>query len=133
MNLPYGASPILEARKAGQRPADLLIVSLVGAVDEINPVIVAKPDAKYDWRFLLGLKVCILARPGVRFAPVVLEIGRQWPEWLAVWDVDSQEGADAIVHIKPESLDKHKFGPGDFAAIFWPWTAYENKQFKGAA
>ena len=57
MTLPYGAKTILEARINGQRPADLLIVSLVGAVDESNPVIVAKPDAKYDWRFLLvGLR-----------------------------------------------------------------------------
>lgn len=129
--LPYGARAIVEARMKGQRPADLLIVSLVGMVDELNPVIVAKPDAKYDWRFLLGLKVCVFARPGVRFAPVMLEIGAQWPEWLAIWDVEAEEGADAIVHIKPDCLDKRKFGPGDFATIFWPWTQWQNKKFKG--
>ncbi|NSX16918.1 hypothetical protein HTY52_22765 [Cupriavidus taiwanensis] len=131
--LPHGARPILEARMHGQRPADLLIVSLVGAVDEANPVILAKPDAKYDWRFLLGLKVCVFARPGVRFAPVLLDIGSQWPAWLALWDVENEEGTDAIVHIKPDCLDKSKFGPGDFATIFWPWTAYENRKFKGEA
>ncbi|WP_116312808.1 hypothetical protein [Cupriavidus taiwanensis] len=117
----------------GQRPADLLIVSLVGPVDEQNPVIVAQPGKEYDWRFMLGLKACVFARLGVRFTPVVLQIAAQWPEWLAVWDVDAKEGADCIAHIKLDCLDKRKFGAADMAAIYWPWTAYENKQFKGEA
>lgn len=129
--LPYGARPILDARLQGKRPADLLVVSLVGPLDEPNPVIVAAAGKPYDWRWMRGLKACVFARPGVRFAPVVLEIGRHAPKWLAVWDVDSHEGADCIVHLKPESLDKRQFGAGDYAVIFWPWTAYENKQFEG--
>lgn len=129
--LPYGAKPILDARLQGKRPADLVIVSLVGPLDEVNPVVLANPDREYDWRWMRGLKACVFAKPGVRFAPTVIGIGRFAPEWLGLWDVESHEGADCIVHIKPDSLDKRGFAATDYAAIYWPWTQYENKQFRG--
>lgn len=128
--LPYGARPIAEARLRGQRPADLLIVSLVGPLDEVNPVIVADPAKQYDWRFMIDLKACIFARPGVRFSPVVLEIARHLPLWLGLWDVDAEEGADCCTYIKPESIDKRTFGAGDYAVMYWPWSQWENRQFK---
>ncbi|MCT9125386.1 hypothetical protein [Cupriavidus gilardii] len=129
--LPYGAKPILDARLQGKRPADLLIVSLVGALDEMNPVVLANPDRDYDWRWMRGLKACVFAKPGVRFFPVVRAIGQCAPEWLGLWDVESNEGADCIVHLLPESLDKRRFEASDYGVIFWPWVDFENKQFRG--
>lgn len=131
MMLPYGARPIVEARMQGKRPAEMLVVSLVGHLDEMNPVVVADPSKAYDWRFVIGLEVCVFAKPGVKFHPVVCELYRHAPAWIGLWDVESQEGADCIVHLKPEAMNKSRFVGADFDAIYWPWLKSENKEFRG--
>lgn len=133
LKLPYGARPIVEARRAGQKPSDLVIVSLVGALpDEVNPVVQATANA-YDWRFMRGLQACIFARPGQAITRLARAIGCHSPAWLAVWDVENGEGADAIVHLSFAAIDtaKTRFQETDFSVIFWPWLACENQQFRG--
>lgn len=56
-HLPYGAQAIAELRSNRKRPADMVLVSLIGPLHEINPVVMARPDKRYDWRFLAGLEV----------------------------------------------------------------------------
>lgn len=127
--LPTGAKPIVDARIAGKRPADLLIVSLVGRLpQEPNPVILADGN---DWRFVEGMQVCVFARKGTPFRQRIAELKYFGASWIGLWDVERQEGADAIVHIRLDRLDQSRFEPEDFETIFWPWSAWQNKQFEG--
>lgn len=60
--IPHGAAEIVALRKAGKRPADLVLVSLVGPLrGEGNPQVIAKASRHYDWRFLVGLEVMLVA------------------------------------------------------------------------
>lgn len=127
--LPTGAKPIVEARIAGKRPADMLIVSLVGRLpQELNPVVIADGD---DWRFVEGMRVCVFARKGTPFRQRIAELKWFGASWIGLWDVDRHEGADTIVHLNLERLDQKHFSPADFETIFWPWSAWQNKQFEG--
>ena len=57
--LPYGGREIADLRGQGKCPADMVILSLIGPLREKNPVLVAKPERAYDWRFLVGLEVMV--------------------------------------------------------------------------
>lgn len=126
--LPTGAKPIVDARIAGKRPAELLIVSLVGRLPaELNPVILADGN---DWRFLEGMQVCVFARKGTPFRQRIAELAYHGPRWLGLWDVERHEGADVIAHLRLDCLDKTRFSPVDFTAIFWPWSTWQNQKFE---
>lgn len=64
MRLARGAWPIAEARAAGQRPKDGVIVSFVGPVDFANPTVFAMPADRYDWSWAVGLDVLVLVKAG---------------------------------------------------------------------
>ena len=53
------AQPIIDARLRGKKPADMVIVSLVGPVGMENPTVFADPAQQYDWRWCRGLDVCV--------------------------------------------------------------------------
>lgn len=93
--LPYGGSEIVAQRSAGNRPADMVIVSLIGPLREENPVVVAKPGRAYDWRFLADLDVMIVAGaltdPGAVRA--VVEPIRAVAGNVSLWISDRQDGA----------------------------------------
>ncbi len=128
--LPTGAKPIVDARIAGKRPADLLIVSLVGRLPaEVNPVVQADGD---DWRFIEGLKVCVFARPGTPFREVCKRIAYCGPAWLGLWDVENREGATVHLWIRPESIDNRRFSIDDFTLDIDAWIPWQNRIFEAA-
>lgn len=126
--LATGAEPILQARLNGKRPADLLIVSMVGRVPEANPVILADGD---DWRFLEGLRVCVFTVKGKPFRDLCRQIAFCGPAWLGLWDVENREGADVLSRIRADRINNKRFGEQDFEVWFDPWSAWQNKQFEG--
>lgn len=127
--LPTGSKPIFDARKAGKRPADLVLVSTVGRLPgENNPVVLADGD---DWRFVEGLRICVMARQGVAFRQHLLAIAFCGPAWLGLWDVDHREGCDVIAHLRLDRLDARRFTADDFTTIFWPWSPWQNRFFEG--
>lgn len=129
MRIPHGAQEILDANKAGKRPDELVIVSLVGNLAELNKTLIADgPD--YDWRFVFGLEICIFSRPGKPTLNTTMAIGRNLPARLMVWDVENKEGADASVHVNLDALDKPYLWPQDWSVIWTPWLAWENKKFE---
>lgn len=130
--LPFGAQRILDMRLKGEKPKDMVIVSLVGQLDEGNPVVMAD-SADYDWRFCRGLEVCIFGKVGAPNRQVALAIGAILPKRLYLWDVESKEGTDLIVHLKENALRKHRaeLKPSDWTAILWPWDGWQNKEFEG--
>ena len=93
--LPYGGREIVEIRSKRQKPADMVLVSLVGSLREINPLVIARPEKTYDWRFLAGLEVMIVAKMSVpaeqinRVKKALLAVN---PEYLGIWFADLQNG-----------------------------------------
>lgn len=131
--LPNGARPILQARMNGEKPADLIIVSQVGALpDESNPVVISDGQT-YDWRFLRGLIVCIFCRQGTPTRHLAIEIGCRMPSKLMLWDVETKRGADVTSHIKLDALDLRPSEfekPRNWTAFIDPWLDFQNKQFE---
>lgn len=95
--LPYGAAEIVALRSAGKRPADLLLISLVGTLREINPTIIAQPSRSYDWRFVVALPVLIVATTETpNIAGIVKAIDTAAPAALSVWFADQQDGINVL-------------------------------------
>jgi len=93
--VPYGAQEIIDNRMIGKRPADMVLVSLVGPLREANPVVVAKPGRAYDWRFLARLEVLIVASTAIdrgAVKRVVDAVLPHKPDYLGVWFADRQAG-----------------------------------------
>lgn len=98
---PYGAAEIFAARKKGKRPADLVLLSLIGPLPgENNPVVIAQPGRRYDWRFLTGLE-CLVVSDSTQPKQAVIEIMDQLkallPTYLGLWFADRQQGINFIV------------------------------------
>ncbi len=94
-DLPYGAAEIVATRKAGKKPADMILISLVGPLREMNPVVVARAEKSYDWRFLTRLEVLIVATTATSkesLARIVESILPHRPEYVGVWFADRQAG-----------------------------------------
>lgn len=95
-NFPYGGREIAEIRAKRQKPADMVLVSLVGPLREVNPVVIARPERSYDWRFLVGLDVLIVAKSSIDKSlvkRVIDAVAAIKPEYLGVWLTDKQNGA----------------------------------------
>lgn len=98
--LPYGAAEIVALRTGGKRPADMVLVSLIGPLREINPVVIANPSRSYDWRFLVGLSVLVVAKSVTTKADVkrVTDALLALPtHYLGLWLADLQNGMNFIV------------------------------------
>lgn len=98
--IPYGATQILEHRKAGKRPADMVLVSLIGPLREVNPVIIATSSRAYDWRFLVDLSVLIVANSNTPTTVVrrVIDAIKALPaRSLSFWFTDRQNGRHLII------------------------------------
>jgi len=105
LSLPYGGAEILALRQGGMRPADMVLVSLIGPLREPNPVVVAKPERAYDWRFLARLSVLIVGTTQTdRVLVVMTSIEAADPASLSVWFVDQQDGVNVLINgWKPRS------------------------------
>lgn len=129
--IPLGGQRIADARLAKKRPADMVIVSLVGVLDELNPIIVLNTERKveYEWWFLHNLKVMVYTSRVVKNWRGVLEaIAKCKPSYLGVWDVENQEGADVYYHPTPESIEKPQ-SEWQWKLDFLPWLAFQNKDY----
>lgn len=96
--LPYGAAEIVALRSAGKRPADMLLISLIGPLRETNPVIVAQASRSYDWRFLVALPVLVVATTDtLHLAGIIKAINTAEPASLSVWFADQQGGINVLI------------------------------------
>jgi hypothetical protein len=128
MIVPNGAQPIIDARKRGFRPAEMLIVSLIGKVDELNHTIYANPKGEYDWRWIVGLDACIYVKPGIDWKPIAMSIARCKPHWLGVYDVDRFQGAHVNALPAVADIEKSK-QHWRWQLHVLPWVKYENEQY----
>ena len=115
--LPYGAAEILELRKSGKRPADMVLVSLIGPLREVNPVVVARTGTRYDWCFLADLDVMLLADTKIEpamFAKILAQIQRVRPSYLGAWFADKQDGLNlAFGSWRPKTSACRRMGIDD--------------------
>ena len=131
MNAPYGAKRIIDSRMNGEKPDELVLVSLVGPLRNEGNMVVLADGPEHDWRFCRGLHVCIFGKVGTPNRQTAIAIGQRLPTKLYLWDVESKEGAELIVHIRESSLHKRgDFKASDWTAILWPWSDWQNKQFE---
>ncbi len=96
---PYGAAEIIALRSKGKRPADMVLVSFIGPLNgERNPVVIARPDRAYDWRFVLALPLLVVARTDTKhLATAVQAIESVRPATLGVWFADRQDGINVVI------------------------------------
>jgi hypothetical protein len=126
----FNAQPIADARASGFRPAEMIIVSLVGRLDELNHTVHASTQKSYDWQWAKGLDVCIFAASGVDWVTTAKAILDAKPRWLGIWDVNRLEGAEIWLH--PDVRDIQK--PRDqwrWTIDFIPFLSFQNKEFEG--
>jgi hypothetical protein len=131
MILPSGAKAIVESRKRGMKPADMLIISLVGETGESNHTIHANPEGQYDWRWLVGLNACIFLRFNLNWKPITMAIAQGKPHWLGLFDVDRFQGADVYALPVIEDIDKPADQWRHQLALF-RWTQHDNERFAWA-
>lgn len=122
------AQAIFDQRMRGFRPADMVMVSLVGPVWTANPVVFAKVPEKYDWRWVRGLDVCVHINDDIDWPEMVKQIGLQRPSYLCVWNDVGKWGARMFVIPmasdigKPMRMWKQELD-------FWPWMDFQNEDF----
>ena len=95
MSLPLNAEPIVAARKARQRPAHPVFVSLVSGVYK-NPTVYVTREMDLhdlDLRFLIGLDVWVVhdGKNIDRTIEVADLIQRENPRTLGTWDVTTKK------------------------------------------
>jgi hypothetical protein len=127
--MPYGAKPILEARKQGKRPKDMILISMVGPLqDEINPVVVVSPNKSYDWRWIRGLVACFWSTPAGYEAKHILDCSNARPSSLLLWDAENQKGYDIYVLPTVESIHLPR-EQWDMKINALRWLPFQEKQF----
>lgn len=112
LSLPYGGAEILALRRNGKRPADMVLVSLIGPLLELNPIVIAKPECAYDWRFLARLYVTVVCTTQTeKLSGTVKAIEAVNPDSLSVWFCDQQDGVNVFIDgWKPRSKDGRRMG-----------------------
>lgn len=93
---PRNSEPILQARMRGERPADPIVVSFVGAIDWENPQVFAEPGIEYDWRFLVDLPVYIVVKPGIECREAIRGIFRQCALYPTLVDIENKTSASVV-------------------------------------
>lgn len=126
--IPHGAQRIIDARNKGMKPAELVLVSLIGRLNEANPCVYADPRREYEWFWTRGLQLCIFASAEVNWRPVALSIKRQSPSSLYLWDADRREGAEVFLIPNMADLDKPR-SEWRLALNFLPWLPSQNEEF----
>ncbi len=96
--MPYGSMPIVQARKRGQRPADMVLISMIGSLPtEVNPVVITDKQSAYEWGWLRGLHACFWTHPKGYSAKHILDAHKADPAALYLWDCVNLKGYDISV------------------------------------
>jgi hypothetical protein len=121
------ALSIASARKSGMRPDEMILVSMVGRLDELNHTVFAD-GRDFDWTWVRDLEICIFAKPDTPWQKVAKAIAAQRPSFLAVWDVETHEGADILLLPELEDIDKPR-RQWRMKLDYLPWLPFQNRSF----
>lgn len=101
--LPPGARKILDARMAGKRPADPVVISFMGRLPwDFEPVVYAG-RGRYDWRFLRGLMVQVFVAPGADVRDQLAAIVEQAAPHVSLVEPERRMAA-SIIDLRPLRL-----------------------------
>lgn len=123
-----GAQSILDARTKGMRPAEMILVSLIGRINEPNHTVYANHKAQYEWQWVRGLQICIYTSPEVDWRPIARSIASERPSFLGIWDADNRQGANVYLLPSPADIDKPK-DQWRWVLDFLPWLPQQNQEF----
>lgn len=127
--LPYGALPILKARQAGKRPADLILISMVGVLpNELNPIVQVEHTKTYGWGWLRGLQVCFWTTPATYLARHIINASNARPSKMYLWDYANEKGFDLFVLPSIESISKPK-QHWEWKVEALRWLPFQEKEF----
>lgn len=126
--IPTNAQAIVDARAKGFKPDELILVSMIGRINEPNHTVYASASRDYEWSWARGLQVCIYTTSGIDWVKVATGLKLAKTEYLALWDAGRSEGAELwywphvdTIH-KPRSQWKWIFS-------YMPWTSGQNERF----
>jgi hypothetical protein len=122
------AQAILDVRRKGLKPAELILVSMIGRLNEPNHTVYASSSKQYDWMWARGLQVCIYATAGIQWRGVARDLASAKPSWLGLWDADLHEGTDVFLLPDTSDIDKPQTD-WRWNFHFLPWLPCENKDF----
>lgn len=127
--MPYGALPILKAREQGKRPADMVLISMIGPLSgELNPVVVADQSVSYDWRWIRGLVACFWTTPKGYVAKHIIDASKSLPARLSLWDHANEKGYDISVLPAVDSIERPR-EKWELRIIAIRWTPRQERQF----
>lgn len=126
------AAKIINLRANGYRPDELILVSLVGRIDEPNHTVFADSRQAYDWRWARGLDICVYASSAVKWFGTIKALADCRPKLLALWDVDRKEGAEFWMLPDETTIDLPS-NQWRWKLIPHPWCAMENHIFESDA
>lgn len=130
-----GADSIIKERMRGFRPADVVVVSLVGRTCFANPTVLPADNQQYDWRWVVGLDVVLCISRKTAWRELATAIKLAGPEHLRLWSVDSQRGAEVFwrpvfpVNEAPEGVVMVTDSGWYFDIDFSPFHEEDNKAF----
>lgn len=128
--IPTNAKKIIDLRKNGYKPDEMILVSIVGKVDEMNHVVYASPKDDYEWGWCAGLDVCVFANSAVEWRKTVDSISKAKPRFLALWDVDRKEGAEFYRTLNL-SASEANLRHSETKLSYITWCSIANKIFSG--
>lgn len=115
--LPYprgAARSIAEAREAGFRPAQVVLIVLAGRFDWPNPTVYATPGQRYRWDWLKGLHVVILIDSKTRLDGILRDILYKGPNYMG-----GPDQVDLIDHERRLGWTVLRVEP-DLQKVQWP-------------
>lgn len=127
--IPFGAVPILAARKRGKRPVDLILLSMMGELpNEANPVVHITQSRVYDWGWIRGLEACFWTTPNTYRATHIIDAAKAQPERLYLWDSANEIGYNIYVRPTLNSIEKPQ-KQWTWIVDPMPWLPFQNKAF----
>lgn len=123
------ARQIVDARKRGMRPAQMVILSQVGPLPSLqNPVVLAD-HIDYDWGWVNGLEICIYTDNTKPWLLLLDRVLREHPSKSLVWDVFLRRGRYGYL-LPPKNAATGEFDW--FARIpdVEEWTDFQNSAFE---
>lgn len=126
-----GADHIVKARIRGYKPADTVVVSLVGPFAVQNPTVLPEVGQRYDWRWIKGLNVALLIATGIDWKQTAFDIKQSGPEYLCVWDIHTHRGAQVVWRPYQTRLEAFsvELNGWHFGLDYSPFHEEDNKVF----
>ena len=128
MNVARNAAEIIAARRKGMKPADMVCISFVGTLCNVNPVTHAKASQELDWRWVKDLDVCVFVGPAMDWIRALKSIAECHPSSLSLWFTENQMGA--TVYLVPTAEDICKpVAQWGYELQFTDWMDFQNEDF----